>query len=295
MERPLGSDSTALAKRSDSCGTSWGHHGPPALELVRCLMETEVVKNCNGNVGRQPSTLGALERRWFVGRQSLPKAKKIHATVEHEDLSKPMLGKKLVLIGTCALLELAQLGNRLVTVNQAPDARGWHVFTLSVPVGRAGRHVHPSQVRKNHKKLKAGGTCNTVIPWKTNGAAMGTKQYYVHDDVVDASRRHILHIGKGCTGTDLFFDKPNNTALAPVSSPAPVSWEDVESSFGAGALATASDQHVRAPWMTAMSFDPWEKTPSSYDDSCYDDFDIDVCDGDRVVDVPEAAIAELLS
>jgi hypothetical protein len=164
-------------------------------------METGTMRNLRqrtATIRARPSTLAALERRWFVGRKSIAAAEDAHNALDQECLSDPMLGNNLVLIGTSAMLELAQLAsagdsNPNVTVHLASDPPGWCIFTLSVPVGLRGRNL------ATPNKLNAGDV-DKVIRWKTNGATMGKKQYYVRNSVVEAARRHIFHIAKGPSG-----------------------------------------------------------------------------------------------
>jgi lipid A disaccharide synthetase len=58
------------------------HHGPAAVELVNALTNQPLVQEFL-QTRRKPSTLSALERRWFVGRQRLATARD-----KHNSLSK---------------------------------------------------------------------------------------------------------------------------------------------------------------------------------------------------------------
>ena len=123
---------------------------------------------------RQPSTLAAIERRWFVGRQSLKKASEKHHTIELCLLESPTLGGNLELVGVSAMLQLAEtnLGLPLVALQPSQAAPGWTEITVRVPVGlRGNKHG----VAKPHARME----------WKVNGATMGEKRYFVHDSVVN--------------------------------------------------------------------------------------------------------------
>lgn len=158
------------------------HHGPPALELVRVLLDSPLIQELlrvQGAGSRRPGTLGALERRWFVGRRRLASAQEKFNSLSRVDLSDELLGENLELIGTAGLLRLATSagGSPLVEVrpSQHPD---WHEFLLHVPVGKRG-------------KLSSLKRTTASKAWRQNGWAIGTKKYFVHDEVVYAAKVYI--------------------------------------------------------------------------------------------------------
>jgi len=162
-------------------------------------MRTPVLRNLVGDLSknvRQPSTLSALERRWFVGRQSLKKAQEKHNTIDKRLLESPTLGGNLELVGVSAMLQLAEapfVSPPLVTVQPSLVAPGWTEIILRVPVGLRG---NKRGAAKPHARME----------WKINGATMGEKRYFVHDSVAAAGRRYILHVAQ-------------QTALDPVLKP----------------------------------------------------------------------------
>ena len=119
----------------------------------------------------RPSTLSASERRWFVGRQTLTKAKEKYATINQSLLSTATLGASLELVETTAMLQLAEPDQCRNTnhVSVRPSAwlevPGWTEFVLRVPVGR----------RVGRPRGAKGQTKQAEIKWKTNGASMGEK------------------------------------------------------------------------------------------------------------------------
>ena len=192
------------------------HHGPPATELVRGFMNTPVMLQFQADSAtRKPSTLSTLERRWFVGRRSLEKAMEKHAMIDMCLLSTPTLGANLELVGTTAMLQLAQPGrcgadgyNNHVSVRPSLAALGWTEFVLRVPVGRRGG--------RRPKGQKQG-----VIKWKTNGASMGEKTYFVHDSVVAAGYQYIALLPSAKPGNvDNKMATSPGSAVLPGSPPA---------------------------------------------------------------------------
>ena len=128
---------------------------------------------------RKPSTLAALERRWFVGRLSLAKAIEKYNSLSKVQLSDCRLGGNLELVGTAALLRMAspEVGSNLVTV-QASAWADWYEFLLYVPVRKRG-------------KLPSINRIGTTKSWSRDRLSMGTKKYYVHADVVAAAKSYI--------------------------------------------------------------------------------------------------------
>lgn len=155
------------------------HHGPAAVELVNALMNQPLVREFS-QTRRKPSTLSALERRWFVGRLRLATARDKHNSLSQAELSDPLLGCNLELIGTAGLLCMALPAdsNNLVTVRASARA-DWYEFLLRVPVRKRGKlpgfkyAVMGDRARGRHSVI------------------MGTKKYYVHAEVVAAARRYI--------------------------------------------------------------------------------------------------------
>jgi hypothetical protein len=158
---------------------SRSHHGPPAVELVGALMGSALIRESLPYGKRKPSTLAALERRWFVGRLSLAKAQEKHKSLSKAQLSDSRLGGNLELIGTAGLLRMASpgAGPNLVTVRASAWA-DWYEFLLYVPVRKRG-------------KLPSINRTGTSKSWSRNRLAMGTKKYYVHADVVAAAKSYI--------------------------------------------------------------------------------------------------------
>ena len=128
---------------------------------------------------RKPSTLAALERRWFVGRLSMAKAQEKHNSLSKVQLSDSRLGGNCELVGTAGLLRMSSpgAGPNLVTVRASAWA-DWYEFLLYVPVRKRG-------------KLPSINRTGTSKSWSRNRLAMGTKKYYVHADVVAAAKSYI--------------------------------------------------------------------------------------------------------
>lgn len=163
------------------------HHGPAAVELVNALMNQPLVREFS-QTRRKPSTLSALERRWFVGRLRLATARDKHNSLSQAELSDPLLGCNLELIGTAGLLCMALPAdsNNLVTVRASARA-DWYEFLLRVPVRKRG---------------KLPGFKHAIMGDRARGrhsVIMGTKTYYVHADVVAAARRYIEAFEKRTT------------------------------------------------------------------------------------------------
>ena len=168
-------------------------------------MRTAVLANFVGDLSkkvRQPSTLAALERRWFCGRQSLKKAMEKHSTIDLRLLDSPTLGRNLELIGVSSMLSLAEAGQRcrsevpLVTVQPSLVAPGWTEIVLQVPVGLRGNNQRNGAAEPQAR-----------MDWKINGAAMGNKIYYVHDSVVAAGYRYIEYVAQQ-TASEPMLVKP---------------------------------------------------------------------------------------
>jgi hypothetical protein len=149
------------------------------VELVGALMGSALIRESLPYGKRQPSTLAALERRWFVGRLSLAKAQEKHKSLSKAQLSDSRLGGNLELIGTAGLLRMASpgAGPNLVTVRASAWA-DWYEFLLWVPVRKRGK---PPSINRT----------GTSKSWSRNRLAMGTKKYYVHADVVAAAKSYI--------------------------------------------------------------------------------------------------------
>lgn len=128
---------------------------------------------------RRPSTLSALERRWFVGRLTLAKAQEKHDSLPKEQLSDPLLGGNLELLGTAGLFRMASpaSGSKLVAV-RASRCAGWYEFMLHVPVGKRGKAPF--------SKCSVGGKVR-----RRNNLSMGIKKYFVHADVVEAAKTYV--------------------------------------------------------------------------------------------------------
>ena len=96
---------------------------------------------------RQATTMAAILRRWFIGKQTVKKATEKTASLPPR-LSGREFGLNNALVGTAALLELQASSNpaqsRLVTVADAPGAPGYMVMTLGVETNKRGRPVAAS-------------------------------------------------------------------------------------------------------------------------------------------------------
>ena len=96
---------------------------------------------------RQATTMAAILRRWFIGKQTVKKATEKTASLPPR-LSGREFGLNNALVGTAALLELQASSNpaqsRLVTVADAPGAPGYMVMTLGVATNKRGRPVAAS-------------------------------------------------------------------------------------------------------------------------------------------------------
>ena len=157
------------------------HHGPAAFELVTALMSQALIREFIQDGKRKPSTLSALERRWFVGRLRLATAREKYNSISQADLSDYLLGGNLELLGTAGLLRMASSvdPNKLVTVHASQWAE-WFEFFLHVPVRKRG-------------KLPVIKRAFTGKPWARGQQeeVMGIKKYYVHEKVVAAAKRYI--------------------------------------------------------------------------------------------------------
>eukprot|EP01043_Picozoa_sp_COSAG02_P023293 COSAG02_NODE_1239_length_13713_cov_37.434259_17_plen_349_part_00 len=157
------------------------HHGPAAGELVKALMSQALIREFLQDGKRKPSTLSALERRWFVGRLRLATALEKYNSLSKAELSDPLLGGNLELLGTAGLLRMASSAdsNKLVTV-RASEWAEWFEFLLHVPVRKRGK-------LPVIKRAVAGK------PWARgqHDEVMGIKKYYVHAKVVAAANKYI--------------------------------------------------------------------------------------------------------
>ena len=172
------------------------HHGPPAFELVRALLDSALIQEllrAQGDGSRRPGTLATLERRWFVGRNRLVSAQGKHDSLSRADLTDELLGENLELVGTAGLLRLATSagGSSLVEVRPSKHPN-WHEFLLHVPVGKRGK--------LSSLKRTAASKAS-----RQNGWAIGTKKYLVHDEVVSAAKLYIeaFEVRKGKVPTCL--------------------------------------------------------------------------------------------
>ena len=137
---------------------------PPSadeLELVRAVtasgifVESQGKRTCGGRV---PSSLAALERRWFAGRQSLAAAEKVQAKLLEatglKNLPAAAVTEALCcdgimetnnsLVGTAAFLQLAREGHRLVSIGR-PSAQEhtdkWMTVVLHLRTNKASRRA----------------------------------------------------------------------------------------------------------------------------------------------------------
>ena len=141
---------------------------------------SEELKGIHGGAkgARVPSTLRAVERRWFVGRQTVQKAaqKALELLVESIGALTPEgVAKSDALVGTATLLALSQDGRGLVTLKP-------HEITSPAAEGIAAGPYRELQLCVS--ALQRGGST-------TKGARpRRPKTYFLHQDVVAACLRH---------------------------------------------------------------------------------------------------------
>ena len=224
---------------------------------------------CQGGLrsSRQATTMAAILRRWFIGKQTVKKAAEKTASLPPV-LSRHEFGRDNALVGTAALLELAASSDpaqsRLVTVADAPGAPGYMFMTLGVETNKRGRPV-------------AGSPPEVVL-----------RKYFVHKNIVEACRQwaigHAERLG----------DAPSHGSGHYVQAPPPP-WADVHDPL-AGA-ASGSGEAGADPddgWMAASaeSIEDWVSSTSDGDISSTtsdDEASTWLSDGGLLVDASLAA------
>eukprot|EP01048_Picozoa_sp_COSAG05_P017213 COSAG05_NODE_2317_length_3241_cov_1.711330_1_plen_467_part_10 len=160
---------------------------PDELELVRSFngvvyIRHELMKNCNRNRRRAheeaekkvPTTLSSVERRWFVGRMSMEKAAEKAAQMQSWTWSwTPVPASSAEtcvrqMLGTAALLDLAETGHRLISAGPSSSPNVTEVV-LRVKSNKRGRP-------------KKGGS--------EEEQTIKQRRYFIHDTVVALCKRY---------------------------------------------------------------------------------------------------------
>jgi hypothetical protein len=142
--------------------------GADEKALISAVVSTNLFAECVERHSlkrgkRRPNSLSTIERRWFVGKQTLLAAARKHASVV-ESGALARFGEEDELVGTAILLQLAQENHPLVTTSTSTEP-GYTVVALSVRGSRRGRPgpVPTVKVRPARDRL-----------------------YYIHDIIVQA-------------------------------------------------------------------------------------------------------------
>lgn len=164
---------------ADSTGEAELVHAFATHELVQEALRRRSagLKGMRGGAkgSRIPTTLRAIERRWFVGRQTIQKA--VQKTTELGDtIDHGTVAASDALVGTAALLALSQNGSGLVTLLPREISAGAGQLTAVGPYREMQLRVRTAQ---------RGGS-------SIQGArkVLSHKRFFIHQTVVTACLEH---------------------------------------------------------------------------------------------------------